>query len=367
MVRKIRQLSLIYKKSIKNFFPLLKNGTKNIIKDIPHQLNNLKMRIFSFKGGLTILCLVFLIIFPFFPKIFPDIPKVRYYVTLIMFAMIFAIFGASWDFLTGFVGQVSFGHAIFFGMGGYAGALLLQNYGLSWFESIFAGAIVAVLIGLLIAIPTMRLRGPYLALGTQAFALITFNLMLTEDELVVFPKFTQYYYVSQYFIILAFMLVSITIMFIIVKSKMGTIFNSIRDDQVAAEASGINTTKYKLIAFMISSFFAGIAGGLYMVKLPTVSYGNFNALYSFTAIIFAAIGGIASITGAVVGSFLYWIVNEIFYDLFSNYLKIQALADYGPVLFFSLFLILVIRFSDRGIMKPIIEGLKDLWDLLLGR
>lgn len=361
MLAKIRQLLSIYKRSIKNFFPSLKTGTKNIIKDLPNQLNNVKMRIFTFKSGLTILCLIILILLPI-------LPETEYYVSLLMYAMIFAILAASWDFLVGYVGQISFGHAMFFGISGYSGALLIQNFGLSWFASIFLGAIVAIFLGLFIATPCLRLKGPYLALGTQAFALILFNLMLSQDELNVTQSFTDLNYILQYFILMGFMIISLSIMLIIVKSKLGTIFKSIRDDQICADASGINTTKYKLIAFVISSFFAGIAGGLYMVKISSVSYGNFLPLYSFYAIIMAAIGGLGTITGAALGSFIFFIIQEIFSELFSaSGGQMEAFANYGPVLVFSLFLILVIRFADQGIMKPAVERLKELFDLLMGR
>ncbi|MEE9376602.1 MAG: branched-chain amino acid ABC transporter permease [Candidatus Lokiarchaeia archaeon] len=349
MPKKIRTLFNIYRESIKNFFPSLKRSIKNSLKEIPSSIKSLKMRILSFQGGLSIFCLIIISLFPF-------IPDIEYYASILVIAMIFTIFAASWDLLAGFTGQVSFGHAIFFGISGYIGASLIHYSGLPWFPSLFIGAITAVLFGLIIAIPSLRLKGPYLALGTQAFALIMFNLMLTQEILVIHSSFVDFYFITQYFIILAFMLISLIIMTLIVKSKVGTIFKSIRDDEICAEASGINTTKYKILAFMISSFFAGVAGGLFAVNISSVSFANFAPLYSFFAILMAAIGGLGTISGAALGAFTFWIVNE-------------GLRDFGEfaVLFFAIFLILVIRFSDRGIMKPAIERLKELFDILIGR
>jgi branched-chain amino acid transport system permease protein len=364
MLKKIRTLLHIYKESIKNFFPTFGKGTKNLIKDLPNQFYNFKKRVFSFKGGLTIICLIILIVFPF-------LPDIELYVSIFKLAMIMTIFAASWDLMAGFIGQVSFGHAIFFGIAGYTGGALIQNEGVPWFAAIFIGALVAVLFGLIIGIPSLRLRGPYLALGTQAFALIVFNLMLTEEIISGGSLATNPYrtssYINQYFILMAFMIISISIMFIIVKSKMGTIFQSIRDDEICADASGINTTKYKIIGFLISSFFAGIAGSLFMINIGSVSYANFQPLYSFYAIIMAAIGGLATITGAALGAFIFYILREVFSELFTNVIAIEALKDYGPVLVFSLFLIVVIRFAERGIMKPAMERLKEIYDLLMGR
>jgi branched-chain amino acid transport system permease protein len=357
LFKKIRTLLQIYKKSIKNFFPTWKEGTKNLIKDLPNQLNKLRRNTFTFKGGITILFLVILLIFPF-------LPDVDYYVSIVKLALIFSIFAASWDFLAGFIGQVSFGHAVFFGIAGYTGALLIDDYGMPWFYSVFIGGFIAILFGLIIGIPCLRLRGPYLALGTQAFALIVFNLMLTEKVLVIYSPFKDFHYATQYFILLIFMLISLSIMLILVKSKLGTIFKSIRDDEICADASGINTTKYKLVGFMISSFFAGIAGGLFMVNISSVSFANFQPLYSFFAIIMAAIGGLGTITGAALGSFIFYITQEIFTEAFADF---GALGEYGPVLIFAVFLILVIRFAERGVMRPAMERLKELFDLLIGR
>jgi len=359
--KKIRTLLHVYKESIKNFFPTYGRGTKNLVKDLPNQLSNFKKRVFTFKGGLTIFCLIILMLIPF-------LPNIELYVGILKLAMIMTIFAASWDLMAGYIGQVSFGHAIFFGIAGYTGALLIQNRGMPWYYAIFIGAFVAVAFGLIIGIPSLRLRGPYLALGTQAFALIVFNLMLTEEVIYgIHTRFSYLEYIPQYFILMVFMIISLSIMLIIVKSKMGTIFQSIRDDEICADASGINTTKYKLIGFMISSFFAGLAGSLFMVNIGSVSYANFQPLYSFYAIIMAAIGGLATITGAALGAFIFYILREVFSELFTNVIAIEALKDYGPVLVFSLFLMFVIRFADRGIMRPAIERLKELFDLLMGR
>ena len=137
---------------------------------------------------------------------------------------------------------------------------------------------------------------------------------------------------------------------------MGTVFKSIRDDNKGAEASGINLTKYKLYAFMISAFFAGIAGGLFAMHNRGVNPGVFQPLYSFYAIVMASLGGIATISGSALGSFFFWFVAEIFTDW-----------PEVSVFIFSIILILVIRFAEHGILKPILERLRDIWDLVLGK
>lgn len=324
-----------------------KEGVRESFKDI-------KRWFFTFQGGLTIICIIGLISLPY-------IINDDYYTLILIIVMIFAILAASWDFMAGYVGQVSFGHAMFFGVSGYYTGFMMEDPGLPWYLALIAGSIMATLFGLIIGIPCLRLKGPYLALGTQIISLILFNLFMMEtlDPLLRgttgisgLPSVTEDP-MEMFFIMFFFMLITLIILIRIGKSKMGTIFKSIRDDEIGADASGINTTKYKLIAFMISGFFAGIAGGLYVVNLRTVGPGIFQPLYSFYPIIMTGIGGIGTITGGVIGSFFFWFISE----------WLRPTAEWA-LLLFAVFLILVMRFAERGLMKPAIERLKDAYDFL---
>ena len=199
----------------------------------------------------------------------PLITNDPYLLRILILASIFAIFAGSWDLLSGFTGQMNFGHALFFGVGAYGAAILNQKAGIPPLGSIPFGALVAVLAGLIIGIPCLRLRGTYLALTTLAFPVILMGIVfafpdLTGGELgisglqrIVMSRVTNYYIV----VVIMFALVSI--MWKITDSNIGIIFHAIREDEVAVRASGINTTRYKLMAFCLSGFFAGIAGGLY--------------------------------------------------------------------------------------------------------
>ena len=166
--------------------------------------------------------------------------------------------------------------------------------------------------------------------------------------------------VIEYFITLLIMVIVFIAIIAITKSNLGTILKSIRDDERGSDASGINTTKYKIYAFMISGFFAGIAGSLFAMHYRGVNPAFFQPLYSFYAIVMAALGGISTISGSALGAFFFVIVTRLFEN-------IEIFANVEPLFFFSIILILVIRFADRGLMAPLIERIKDLWDLLLGR
>jgi branched-chain amino acid transport system permease protein len=299
--------------------------------------------------------------------------------------MIYTIFAASWDFLAGYVGQVSFGHSIFLGIAGYTTAFTIRYVLLPWWVALILGALVAVLFGLIIGIPALRLKGPYLALGTLAMSLILYQLFLMGSLGILWERAfpgTELFgtdgigqvppisWISglQYFIIFLIMCTTLIILTHLVKSKMGTIFKAIRDDETGAKSSGINTTKYKVYAFMISGFFAGIAGGLFALRFSGVNPGVYQPLYSFYAIIMAAIGGIASISGAALGAFLFVFLSEMLRLLGDNpNLALGAGGFIEPIFIFSIVLILMIRFAEHGILKPALERLQDLWDLLLGR
>jgi len=203
----------------------------------------------------------------------PLITTHPYYLRILIMASIFALFAASWDLLSGFTGQISFGHALFFGVAAYTSALLNLNIGLPTWLTIPLGALAAVLAGLVIGVPCLRLRGAYLALATLAFPLILTGIVfvipdITGGELGVsgIDRLSGSR-VIEYYIVIALMVTLGFVMWKIADSKTGIIFHAIREDELTARASGINTTKYKLLAFCLSGLFAGVAGGLYILVL----------------------------------------------------------------------------------------------------
>jgi branched-chain amino acid transport system permease protein len=331
----------------------------------------------TFRGKLTIICLIGLILIPLTGN--------DYIIGIFNTFMIFTIFAASWDFLAGFVGQVSFGHAIFLGIAGYATAFTIKFLNFPWWLSLILGAVIAVLFGLIIGVPALRLKGPYLALGTLAMSLILYQVFLMNtlgnlwentfpgtklfgaNGIGQIPPISQIDGIS-YLVIFLIMCVSLIVLTHIGKSKLGTIFKSIRDDETGAKASGINTTKYKILAFMISGFFAGIAGGLYTIRLTGVNPGSFQALYSFYAIIMASIGGLATISGSALGAFFFVFLGEILRLLGDNPSISEFFGGFTePIFIFSVILIIIIRFAEHGLLKPVLEHLQNVWDLLLGR
>ena len=245
-----------------------------------------------------------------------------YYLRFLILSMIFALFAASWDVLSGFTGQLNLGHALFFGIGGYTAGMLSKYLHFPPYITISVGAVAAILVGLLVCLPALRLRGFYLGLVTMAFPIILLGLIFA------FPQFTggelgiigiEKLVDSRtgiYYIVLIVFSISILIMwkFTDAASKIfrtGVILHAIREDEIATKAAGINTVKYKMLAFALSAFFSGIAGGLYVHFMRISAPSTLDLMLSFQAILWTIFGGIATIYGSVLGVFTLYPLLEI--------------------------------------------------------
>ena len=246
----------------------------------------------------------------------PLISKNPYVIRVIILTSIFAILAASWDLLSGFTGQMNFGHALFFGMGAYTSAILNIHFAIPPWGSVPLGALAAVLTGLIIGIPCLRLKGTYLALTTMAFPIILMGIVfalpdLTGGELGISGlQRISNSLIGNYYIYIVTMLVLCTVMWKITDSHTGIIFHAIREDELAVKASGINTTRYKLMAFCLSGFFAGLSGGLYAHYMRIAGPSTLEVSMSFSVVIWAVFGGLATIYGPIAAVFVLFPLLE---------------------------------------------------------
>ena len=267
--------------------------------------------------------------FCLFLFLLPLITTEPFILRIATFASIYAIFAASWDLLCGYTGQINLGHALFFGVSAYTSALLNYHFGLPPWITIPIGALVAVVMGSIVAIPAMRLRGIYLALATMAFPIVMTGVVFA------FPDFTGGELgisgiaplagsrVATYYVTLIVMIFAIAVLWKItdVKSKkvrLGIILQAIREDEITARATGLNTIKYKLLAFCLSGFFAGISGGLYVHVMKIAGPSTLELMNSINPIVWTVFGGIGTIYGPVVGVYILfplveflWVIHEI--------------------------------------------------------
>ena len=268
-----------------------------------------------------------------------------YLLRILILTSIFAIFAASWDLLSGFTGQMNFGHALFFGVGAYTAALLNLHAHLPPWGSIPLGALGAVLAGLIIGIPCLRLKGTYLALTTLAFPIILMGIIfalpsITGGELgITGLERLARSRITNYYISVVLMLVLCTIMWKITDSNTGIIFHAIREDELAVRSSGINTTRYKLLAFCLSGFFAGIAGGLYAHFMRIAGPSTLEVSMSFQIVIWAVFGGIVTIYGPIGAVFILYPLLEFF----------RFWPEYRTLMF-AIVILLILLYMPEGLL-----------------
>jgi branched-chain amino acid transport system permease protein len=287
--------------------------------------------------------------------VLPLITDDPYLLRILILTSIFAILAASWDLLSGFTGQMNFGHALFFGVGAYGAALLNQNLHLPPWGSIPLGAMGAVLAGLIIGIPCLRLRGTYLALTTLAFPIILMGIVfafpsITGGELgisgldrLVRSRVTTYY------ITVLVMGVLVAGMWKITDSHIGIIFHSIREDEVAVRAAGINTTRYKLLAFCLSGFFAGISGGLYAHFMRIAGPSTLEVSMSFQVVIWSIFGGVVTIWGPVGAVFILFPMME-FFRLWPEF----------RTLLFALVILIILLYMPQGLLPWVRDKIENV-------
>jgi branched-chain amino acid transport system permease protein len=297
---------------------------------------------------------VVVVLFFLFLLLLPVFTKDPYLLRIVIFSSIFAIFAASWDLLSGFTGQMNFGHALFFGVAAYTSALLNLRLGFPPWLTIPLGALMAVIAGLVVGIPCLRLRGPYLALATLAFPIILMGIIFTIPDLtggelgVSGIKQLAGSRIATYYICVIVMLVLGLLMWKIGDSKIGIIFHAIREDEVAVRASGINTTRYKLLAFSLSGFFAGVAGGLYTHFIRIAGPSTLEVSLSFQAIIWAIFGGVVTIYGPIAGVFILYPLMEF----------LRILPEIRTLLF-GLTVVIILLFMPEGLTTWIRDKMEE--------
>ena len=285
-----------------------------------------------------VVAVLFFVFLLFLPLLTQD----AYLLRIFTLTSIFAIFAASWDLLSGYTGQMNFGHALFFGAGAYGAALLNRHANIPPWGSIPLGALGAVLSGLIIGIPCLRLRGTYLALTTLAFPIILLGIVfavpnVTGGELGIsgIARLAGSR-VASYYIAVVTMLGLCTIMWKVTDSNTGIIFHAIREDELAVRAAGINTTRYKLLAFCLSGFFAGISGGLYAHFMRIAGPSTLEVSMSFQVVIWAIFGGIVTIYGPVGAVFILFPLLEL----------LRFWQEYRTLMFAGVVLLILLYMPD---------------------
>ena len=234
-----------------------------------------------------------------------------FYENLMITIAINIILAVSLHLVIGITGQLSIGHAGFFAIGAYFSAIFTMNMGLPFPVALILAGIVAAIAGFIVGMPSLRLRGDYLAIATLGFAEIIRIIFLNWEYVggasgMTVTRMTTW----QYSFI--FLLITIIVIANFTNSRHGRACISIREDEIAADSMGINTTYYKVLAFVIGSLFAGIAGGLYSHNFYFLQPVNFGVLKSFDILIYVVLGGLGSMSGAIISAILLTLVSTYF-------------------------------------------------------
>lgn len=282
--------------------------------------------------------------------IFPLFVRNEYILNTAVFAGIYVILVSSLNITNGYTGLFSFGHAAFYGIGAYTAAILATRFNFPFLLTLPLAGIVAAIFGAAIALPTLRLKGIFLALVTIGFQQITFLVIMNWIGLTRGPmgipgippaSFFGYELKSNfeyYYLILFLVVVVLFLISRIVDSRVGRTFVAIREDELAAQSISINTFRAKVLSFVLATFFAGIAGAFFAHHARFISADSFRLEETFHILTMLIVGGMGSILGPVIGAVFLVILPEVF----------RSLAEYRGIVY-GLIMIAAILFRPEGI------------------
>jgi branched-chain amino acid transport system permease protein len=265
-------------------------------------------------------------------------------ITWFTYTLLYITLSQSWNLIGGYTGQQNLGHAAFFGIGGVS-ARFLWLWGIPLPLALLAGALGAVIFALIIGFPAFRLKGIYFIISTLVLAeilQILFYTVLPRANVLPSKLLNAYSLAPRYYLSLVIAILTVVVVDWIRRSRLGLGLMSIREDEDAAEASGVSTLKYKLAAFLISTSLAGLAGGVYAYYAAAVRPGYmFSALWTFDAVIIVFVGGVGTVTGPIIGAIFFVLLKQ----LLSLYLP-----GGSHVMVFGILFIIVVLYLPGGLI-----------------
>jgi len=274
-----------------------------------------------------------------------------YVLRVLTIAGVFIILTLSLNLVTGYTGQFCLGWAAFYGIGAYTSALLAMKLSFSFWLALPLGGLMAALFGILLGIPTLRLKDIYLAITTLGFGEIIRLILLNWTDLtrgsmglpgIPSPRLFGYEFSSNlpyYYLILILVLITVFTMYRLIDSRIGRALIAIREDDLAAKTAGIDITAYKVMAFAVGAFFAGIAGSFYAHYSSFIDPHTFSFMESISILAMVVLGGMGSIPGSIIGALILSIIPELLRDL----------SEYRMIMY-GLIMMAVMIIRPQGIM-----------------
>jgi branched-chain amino acid transport system permease protein len=284
----------------------------------------------------------------------------EYYLTLFNFIGIHALLVVGLNLLMGYAGQISLGHAAFFGLGAYASGILTVTYGVNPWLALVAGMIISGGAAFLIGIPALKLRGYYLAMATLGFGVIVY-IVFNEAQtwtggpsgLAGIPSLAMAGWSFNtprklYLLIWLTVILILALSASLVDSRVGRALRALHDSEAAAESLGVNTQRLKLLIFVWSALYASLAGSLYAHTLNFIAPSSFDIMFSIKLVTMVVVGGMASIWGSLLGAAVLTVLPEL----------LVFFHDFEVVIFGGILMVVMI-FLPRGLVR----GLLDLKEL----
>jgi len=281
-----------------------------------------------------------------------------YYLTLINFIGIHTLLVVGLNLLMGYGGQISLGHAAFFGLGSYTSAILTATYGINPWLALIAGLVVCGVTAFLIGVPALKLRGYYLAMATLGFGIIIY-IVFTEAQtwtggpsgLAGIPNLSVFGFKLDtpkrlYLLIWPVLGVILAISANLVDSRTGRALRALHEGENAAQSLGVDTSRLKLLIFIWSALYASLAGSFYAHTLNFIAPASFGFMFSIKLVTMVVLGGMASIWGSLLGAAVLTVLPEM----------LTVFHDYEVIIFGAILMVVMI-FLPRGLVR----GIMDLW------
>jgi len=287
-----------------------------------------------------------------FPWVAALIPAISNYLDLMIFAGVYCLITIGLSLLMGYAGQISLGHAAFYGIGAYVSGILTAQYGLNPWLCMLAGMVLAALTAVLVGAPSLRLKGHYLAMATLAFGIIVYIIFNEEMEWTGGPdgmpgipglslfgfeltSLKSYYYLVWGFVFAAFVFTAN-----IIQSRTGRALRAIHASEPAAAAMGVDISRFKIMVFVYSAVLASLAGSLYAHYLNFINPATFDLFFSIKLLIMIALGGMHDIWGAIIGAFLITFLSFEWLHFFEEF----------EVIVYGFILLVVTIFLPHGLV-----------------
>jgi branched-chain amino acid transport system permease protein len=300
---------------------------------------------------------IYLLIYALIIFLLPALLRNNYHLMVLNVAALNIMVVIGLNLLMGYAGQISLGHAAFFGLGAYLSAIFTATYGFPTWPTMILAMAITGLVAYIIGIPTLKLEGHYLVMATLGFNVIVYIVMIQLDEVtggpsgfagiprlaigsLVFDSDRKIYYLLGAGS-LGVLLVSLNL----IHSRVGRAMAALSHNEIAAKCAGIDTETYKVKIFVISAVWASLAGSLYAHYITFISPGTFSFFYSIQVVTMVLVGGIGSLWGSLFGAVLLTLLPEV----------LHAVKEYN-VLIYGLILMLVLLFFPQGLIPGIMEA-----------